>query len=49
VVDVELVDVTLRADGLPLPNHFRERFKIAGPSNRPDLGKQAEFEHVKGA
>jgi sulfite reductase (NADPH) hemoprotein beta-component len=49
VVDAELVDVTVRADGLPVPNHFRERFKIAGPSIRLDLGKQAEFAHIKGA
>lgn len=49
VVDAYLVDVTLRADGLPVPNHFRERFKIAGPSIRPDLGKQAQFAAVKGA
>ena len=27
--------------GRPVPRHFRERFKTLGPSNRPDLGKQA--------
>ncbi|MGL5446780.1 MAG: DUF2849 domain-containing protein [Rhabdaerophilum sp.] len=43
VVDAYLVDITRDATGLPRPNHFRERFKIKGPSNRPDLGKQAEF------
>lgn len=43
VVDAYLVDVALDAEGLPVPRHFRERFKISGPSNRPDLGKQAEF------
>ena len=43
VVDAYLVDVTRDARGLPVPNHFRERFKVRGPSNRPDLGKQAEF------
>lgn len=48
VVDAYLVDVTLRDDGLPIPNHFRERFKIAGPSIRPDLGKQAAFAHLRG-
>lgn len=42
VVDAYLVDVTLK-DGLPVPNHFRERYRILGPTNRPDLGKQAEF------
>jgi hypothetical protein len=43
VVDAYLVDVRIEPDGLPTPNHFRERFKIKGPSNRPDLGKQADF------
>ena len=40
VVDAYLVDVLLEA-GRPVPRHFRERFKTLGPSNRPDLGKQA--------
>jgi hypothetical protein len=43
VVDAYLVDVTIAPDGLAVPNHFRERFKIKGPSNRPDLGKQADL------
>jgi hypothetical protein len=43
VVDAALIDVSLSAAGLPVPNHFRERFKISGPSVRTDLGKQAEF------
>jgi hypothetical protein len=43
VVDAYLVDVALRKDGVPVPRHFRERFRILGPSNRPDLGKQADF------
>lgn len=43
VVDAYLVDVALDNAGLPVPRHFRERFKISGPSNRPDLGKQADF------
>ncbi len=43
VVDAALIDVSLSADGQPVPNHFRERFKISGPSVRTDLGKQAEF------
>lgn len=43
VVDAYRVDVTVDARGLPVPNHFRERFKIAGPSIRKDLGKQADF------
>lgn len=40
VVDAYLVDVALEG-GYPVPRHFRERFKTLGPSNRPDLGKQA--------
>ena len=40
VVDAYLVDVALES-GRPVPRHFRERFKTLGPSNRPDLGKQA--------
>jgi sulfite reductase (NADPH) hemoprotein beta-component len=40
VVDAYLVDVAIEAGG-PVPRHFRERFKTLGPSNRPDLGKQA--------
>lgn len=43
VVDAYLVDVTVGPEGVPVPNHFRERFKTRGPSIRPDLGKQAEF------
>lgn len=43
VVDAYLVDITRDAAGVPVPNHFRERFKVRGPSNRPDLGKQAEY------
>jgi hypothetical protein len=44
VVDAYLVDVTVAADGVPVPNHFRERIKIKGPSHRPELGKQADYE-----
>ena len=40
VVDAYLVDVAIES-GQPVPRHFRERFKTLGPSNRPDLGKQA--------
>jgi hypothetical protein len=43
VVDVYLIDIARDANGIPVPRHFRERFKILGPSHRPDLGKQAEF------
>lgn len=47
VVDAYLVDVAIDGNGVPVPKHFRERFKILGPSNRPDLGKQAVFSHLK--
>jgi sulfite reductase (NADPH) hemoprotein beta-component len=40
VVDAYLVDVALEVGG-PVPRHYRERMKTLGPSNRPDLGKQA--------
>lgn len=43
VVDAYLVDVEISPDGVPVPRHFRERFKVLGPSTRLDLGKQAEF------
>ena len=43
VVDAYLVDVSVDAEGIPTPRHFRERFKTMGPSNRPDLGKQAAY------
>lgn len=46
VVDAYLVDVEISANGIPVPRHFRERFKILGPSTRPDLGKQAEFSRL---
>ena len=42
VVDAYLVDVALAADGEPVPTHYREKMRTKGPSNRPDLGKQAE-------
>lgn len=40
VVDAYLVDIAIEA-GRPVPRHYRERMKTLGPSNRPDLGKQA--------
>jgi hypothetical protein len=43
VVDVYLVDIARNEADIPVPKHFRERFKTLGPSHRPDLGKQAEF------
>jgi hypothetical protein len=43
IVDPVLVDISV-VEGRPVPNHFRERFRTLGPSVRPDLGKQAEFQ-----
>lgn len=43
VVDAYLIDVEVTAGGRPVPRHYRERIKTLGPSNRPDLGKQAEL------
>jgi hypothetical protein len=48
VVDAYLVDVTIGENSVPVPNHFREKFKVKGPSIRPDLGKQAEYAHIRG-
>ncbi|MGI9417333.1 MAG: DUF2849 domain-containing protein [Geminicoccaceae bacterium] len=42
VIGPYLVDVVLDHGGLPMPTHFREKFRELGPSNRPDLGRQAE-------
>jgi hypothetical protein len=41
VVDAYLVDVDVDASGAPTPLHFREKFRLLGPSVRRDLGKQA--------
>ncbi|TWG49161.1 MULTISPECIES: DUF2849 domain-containing protein [unclassified Aminobacter] len=41
VVDVNLIDVEL-VDGVVRPVRLRERIRAAGPTNRRDLGKQAE-------
>jgi len=40
VVGPYLAEVVQASDGTVLPNHFREIFRIKGPSNRL-LGKQA--------
>ena len=40
VIGPYLVDVGPGAQ--PRPTHFRERYRDLGPSNRPDLGRQAE-------
>jgi hypothetical protein len=41
VVDVNLIDVEL-VSGEIVPNRLREKIRAAGPTNRIDLGKQAE-------
>ena len=40
VVDVALIDVVRKGQDL-YPIRLRERIRAAGPSIRPDLGKQA--------
>ncbi len=44
IVDPYLVDIELNAEGVPVPRHYREVLRTRGPSNRPDLGKQADFQ-----
>jgi sulfite reductase (NADPH) hemoprotein beta-component len=44
IVDPYLVDVTLNAEGHPVPRHYREVLRTLGPSNRLDLGKQADLQ-----
>ena len=44
IVDPYLVDVVMSAEGAPVPRHYREILRTLGPSNRPDLGKQADFQ-----
>ena len=43
IVEPYLVDVTLATDGAPTPRHYRELLRTLGPSNRKDLGKQADL------
>lgn len=42
IVGAYLAEVSIGADGLPRPEHYREKQRTLGPSNRPDLGRQAE-------
>lgn len=42
VIGPFLVDVALD-EGAPRPEHFRDHFREYGPSNRTDLGRQADF------
>ena len=44
VVDPYLVAVEIAAEGAPRPRHYREALRALGPSVRPDLGKQADFQ-----
>ncbi len=41
VVDVNLIDVDLVCGNI-VPSRLRERIRAAGPTNRHDLGKQAQ-------
>ena len=41
VVGAYLVDVDAPAGAAPRPRHVRELLRDRGPSNRPDLGRQA--------
>ena len=42
VVSPYLAEVARDATGRLEPVHYRERIRTLGPSNRPDLGRQAE-------
>ena len=42
IVGPYLAEAALDADGRPAPTHYREAIRTLGPSNRTDLGKQAE-------
>jgi sulfite reductase (NADPH) hemoprotein beta-component len=42
IVDPYLIEISIAADGEPVPVHYRERMRTLGPTTRPDLGKQAE-------
>lgn len=42
IVDPYLIDVAITPQG-PWPKLYREQVRAAGPSIRPDLGKQAQF------
>ncbi|MEM8571968.1 MAG: DUF2849 domain-containing protein [Pseudomonadota bacterium] len=39
IVGVYLANVTVDGGGLPQPAHFREAFRLKGPSNRPEHGR----------
>jgi len=41
VVGAILVEISVSACGVRKPVHYRDVFRERGPSNRPDLGRQA--------
>ena len=41
-VEPYLAAVEIDAAGRPAPIHYRERIRLRGPTNRTDLGRQAE-------
>jgi hypothetical protein len=41
IVGVYLVDVAVDETGRARPDHFREEFRMRGPSNRPSHGRAA--------
>ena len=49
VVGPYLADVALREGAGPTLTHLRERMRERGPSNRPDLGRQAELDGDPGS
>ena len=46
IVGVYLADAALDERGRAAPAHFREAFRMRGPSNYPQHGKQAELHDV---
>jgi len=46
IVGIYLADAALDGNGCAAPAHFREAFRMRGPSNRPGHGKQAELSDV---
>lgn len=47
-IDINLIDVNV-VDGVIEPLRLRERIRAAGPTNRLDLGKQADHGSVPAA
>ena len=46
VVGAYLVEAGLDERGRAAPAHFREAFRMRGPSNYPEHGKQADLQNV---